>query len=525
MSSRLSPKFSILILYLLFASHASATTYFIAANGSDSNNGTSKTTPWAHGPGMKNCIANCAAVTLKAGDQVVFRGGDTWGPSSWPMVPPGSGGTAGSPVYFGVDQTWFAGSAWARPIFSGGGTYPGAASGPFLQMGYASNWVIDNIEFTGLYSNSGTNGSAYIACNNGSSCTNFEVKNCYAHGWTHGTGSGLYDVGSFLYVNGQNNSASSAHDNVIDGSDTTGDSFGVFAGGPAQIYQNYVNHVVNIVNSNITGVLNVHDNTFLNTSCSFDGATHGNAIQNNPPSTGVIVYNNLVEHLSSCTFPLNMQAGSNSTNYFFNNVYADVSNIAVALTGYVGGVSNATFYAFDNTVEPGTDSGSGTSNAVFTIDGASAGSTYYICNNHGITNGPLFTVYSSGGSYSVACTPSIPGTTTNNLVESKTVANGQGYTSTEAYPFSPTGSSSPTVGTGINLSSFCNGMPDYTTQSACLSDSTVGVAEVSGSGGYVVSTPHRSPMVNPPTGAWDIGAYGIATQSVNPPTGLTATVQ
>ena len=41
---------SVLALFVTFfgAKSVSATTYYVAANGSDSNNGTAKTTPWLH---------------------------------------------------------------------------------------------------------------------------------------------------------------------------------------------------------------------------------------------------------------------------------------------------------------------------------------------------------------------------------------------------------------------------------------------------------------------------------------------
>src|ERR1700758_4405351 len=69
----------LLILLACFViTSASATTYYIAANGSDSNNGTSKSTAWLHAPGMPACSAVCASTTPKAGDRFVFRGGDTW---------------------------------------------------------------------------------------------------------------------------------------------------------------------------------------------------------------------------------------------------------------------------------------------------------------------------------------------------------------------------------------------------------------------------------------------------------------
>ena len=66
------------------ASPALAATYYVAANGLDTNNGTAKTTPWAHSPGMANCTGNCAAHTPVAGDQFIFRGGDTWSSTSLP---------------------------------------------------------------------------------------------------------------------------------------------------------------------------------------------------------------------------------------------------------------------------------------------------------------------------------------------------------------------------------------------------------------------------------------------------------
>src|SRR5579872_7279861 len=55
--------------------------YFVAANGSDSNNGTSESTPWLHAPGMPNCTGNCQVVAnsgLNPGNGVILRGGDTW---------------------------------------------------------------------------------------------------------------------------------------------------------------------------------------------------------------------------------------------------------------------------------------------------------------------------------------------------------------------------------------------------------------------------------------------------------------
>src|SRR5208282_1157790 len=99
--------------------------YYVAANGSDSNNGTSESTPWLHAPGMANCSGNCAAVTPGPGAGFVFRGGDTWHFGS--SAAPATGGTwtwqwsgsSGSPIYIGVDPAWYAGGSWARPVLTG----------------------------------------------------------------------------------------------------------------------------------------------------------------------------------------------------------------------------------------------------------------------------------------------------------------------------------------------------------------------------------------------------------------------
>ena len=52
--------------------------YYISAAGSDANNGTSKSTPWAHVKGMPNCSGVCASTTPVAGTGFILRGGDTW---------------------------------------------------------------------------------------------------------------------------------------------------------------------------------------------------------------------------------------------------------------------------------------------------------------------------------------------------------------------------------------------------------------------------------------------------------------
>src|SRR3954447_7984690 len=71
-------RMTILFSTLWLAASASATTYYIAANGNDSNNGTSTGTPWLHAHAMTGCSNVCNSTSMAPGDRVIFRGGDTW---------------------------------------------------------------------------------------------------------------------------------------------------------------------------------------------------------------------------------------------------------------------------------------------------------------------------------------------------------------------------------------------------------------------------------------------------------------
>jgi len=219
--------------------------YYVAANGSDSNNGTTESTPWLHAPGMVNCSANCAALTPggaspPAGTGFIFRGGDTWhfgittdsagqpasGSSmSWNNNNVQWGGTAAHPLYVGYDPTWFTGGSFVRPIFTGdnpicnvnvlSGTCTLIAQSPtwtrsglevqvssclhqvvpnpsalggnnqILTLSNVHFVIVDNFELTGLClnSNDGSEGGVYISY--GSLSNTLWIFNTYVHGWSH----------------------------------------------------------------------------------------------------------------------------------------------------------------------------------------------------------------------------------------------------------------------------------------------------------------------------------------------------
>src|SRR5665213_1194688 len=136
----------------LWAAH----TYYVSSSlGSDANTSTqsqSKTTPWAHLPGMATCASACASYTPVAGDQFILYGGDTWTNSNFPIMWTWSGST-GNVIYIGVDKTWHSGGSWVQPIFTAGATLINTGTeNVFLAMNSASTYVtVDNIEMTGFY--------------------------------------------------------------------------------------------------------------------------------------------------------------------------------------------------------------------------------------------------------------------------------------------------------------------------------------------------------------------------------------
>ncbi|MFT3911845.1 MAG: T9SS type A sorting domain-containing protein [Ferruginibacter sp.] len=138
-------KFSLLSLLLLFCGLANATTYYVAASGSDSNNGTSSSTPWKS---LSKVQSVCNNGTVKAGDYILFNKGDVftgsllmasiWGYSA-------QSGTATSPITFSSYGTG------AKPVLqfpSGGSTQ---VSQRVVFWFVAVNYiVVDGLNFTDL---------------------------------------------------------------------------------------------------------------------------------------------------------------------------------------------------------------------------------------------------------------------------------------------------------------------------------------------------------------------------------------
>src|ERR1700676_1398838 len=194
-------RFSMFILItglaLTTAENASATTYYISTSGSDSNASTqaqSKSTPWAHLPGMANASAAAASYTPVAGDTFVLRGCDSWLNSSFPIAWPWSG-SSGNLITVTVDKSWYntgaCPSGWNRPIFdaqsavisSAGSECGGPVHNAFLLDSGSYN-LFAWIEARDMYW-AGSCQNSYIVYDTGANNT---IDNWYAHNWTQAGG-------------------------------------------------------------------------------------------------------------------------------------------------------------------------------------------------------------------------------------------------------------------------------------------------------------------------------------------------
>jgi hypothetical protein len=531
------------MIAILAAGSASATTYYIAANGSDSNNGTAKTSPWLHAPGMSTCTGTCNSTTIKPGDSIILRGGDTWhfGNSSltpfagytnnaWNFTFSGSSSTcnvnaaAGALnstgcIYIGVDQTWYSGSSWSRPMFNmdnplstGSPSRCAYEDSNYVFLNFSGTYlIVDNFEILGWCWNT------TAPYNNVASFSqNSEWKNSYFHGWTMGataTGCGSCDSDEYWALGGVSwPSYQRVDHNVFDGSDSTYGNLppgggnatgGMLLSGP-EVDHNVFNHCSDGVK--YASMILVHDNLFENMSEPAVGGTHGNVMEWAPSTytSSVYYYNNIVE-ATVIGETIDFYPGSNSKHgYIFNNVMTGTNGNSANCYMLEGDASPGMTYFFNNTTDNPCvmrNPGRGSNNATFQ-------------NNHFIGSSPSGQIgdFLGGG-----VTATDKG---NEIWQTESAANGQGYTPSNNY--APTSASGATVGQGANLTSMCSAMDNAAAASACEQ----GITGITYNTSSHTAT-DNSPNARPASGAWDSGAYEFASSggAPAPPTGLTATVQ
>ena len=86
----------LIIIFLLFSTIASATTYYVSSVGSDAANGLSESTPWKSIAKVNTVFSSC-----NAGDKILFRRGDTF----YGTIMITKSGLAGSPITIGAYGT------------------------------------------------------------------------------------------------------------------------------------------------------------------------------------------------------------------------------------------------------------------------------------------------------------------------------------------------------------------------------------------------------------------------------------
>ena len=539
---------SVLALLTSFsaAGGALATTYYVAANGSDSNSGTSKTAPWQHAPGMSTATGLASSTTINPGDSIIFRGGDAWhfGNSvltpftgykdgAWSFTSSGtsvncnlnaSAGTivTTSCIYIGVDQTWFSGSSWARPQFNmdnpitnaspSSCVYDDSIITPIVFNG--QYLIIDNLEILGYCWNVTTVFGQVVGIQ-----ANDEIKNSYWHGWSMGataTGCGSCDSDEYWAIGGNTvgswpNYVRIDH-NVFDGSDSTYGNLpvapgnatgGIFLTG-GELDHNVLNHVSN--GMKYDAAILIHDNLFENMSEPIAGGTHGNVMEWGPSNYTVSTYyyNNTVRATNEGE-TVDMYPGaatSSKSGYIFNNV----------MTGPNGNPTNCYMVEGDGTGGPGlTQVFNNTSDSPCSFRSLRGSSTGVYQNNHLIG----FSGFSGAGGFANMTTNTDNG---NEVLQAESAANAQGYVNGNNY--APTLISNATVGTGGNLTSICYGMDNTVAWAACQSG-IAGVTYNTANHTAADNTPSARPVIGP----WDVGAYQFSSGSTSgpaPPTGLTA---
>ena len=536
-----------ILLVLAICSHSVfAATYYISANGSDSNNGTSNTSPWLHAPGMTGCSSNCQNKAYgqngfnipSPGDRFILRGGDTWywtgngaadGVSHAVGLPWVFGwdpvhsavwdGSSSSHIYIGVDHTWWnsavCGSAWCRPIMDGGNpvsTAPVARckpTGAFLAIDSWKYGDLDDLEFTGLCDDGSQNAYgalAYLIHNGGGQRADYRnITNLYFHGVTTTNTSaatnGYAAIGSSYDTAATNDFFIG---DVCDNSDGSSTVLICFFQGTANVSQSvFRNAWQGIVTNN---ALDIHDNLFELIHNPSPGSGHANAMEWNTgyPGRPHYFYNNVVRNIDAAV-TLWTCAETGQTDSYFNNVVFSTTGWAIA---------NANYNNAGNACASSTGTSAFFSN---TLVGLSGTGSYAPWNSNLQNNFLIDSSWRDNVSSPI-----------NEIDTTSATASAFGFTSGNNYM--PTSSdcngnasaSGCPIGKGGNLTSVCGAISDANAKSACLLDTTLGPAYDSVH--HRVTGTVRTPTARPASGSWDVGAFQYSSTGsvVLPPVNVTA---
>lgn len=363
--------------------------YFVAANGSDSNNGLTESTPFEHAPGMPNCSGACltaqnklgSAGTADPGIGLIFRGGDTWHEGNSNLAPYSGGtfdiiwsgnssacsyeGPQTSCFYVGVDTTWFnsasCGSSWCRPVLSGDNptsTTPVSSCAyqtPSTNLHKLSNSLFvasnndnsylyfDGFEMTGFCAQStsppGGDQSYIVDEGTGSTPGLMLYNNIYMHGWTITTGTKANSAIPCILLGGGNTNLAAISQLVIDGADSVP---GACAWGQFPSFYHFKDSIVRYTTFGVgQNCHDIHDvileyfypETYGESTGSGSWTSHQNVLECNADysgSTPNVLYNVIMRHdnagMANAGFEhLQTAPSSTAAEYYFNNVFYDLT--------------------------------------------------------------------------------------------------------------------------------------------------------------------------------------------------------
>lgn len=513
------------IFYFLFSARSAlAGTFYISSSlGSDSRSSTqaqSKTTPWAHAPGMKNWTGTYTPV---AGDRFIFYGGDSWTVASFQWQISWSG-TSSQPIYFGVDSTWFnagvCGATWCRPIFDFQNTIVSAGCGGSTCAGVIvnANYVtVDSIEFLHFEMANATVRTQYrsdiIRGNESSTQTGDIIENCYFKDWgMEGTvtSSNSADTGGGGVENGfWGATALTFQGNVIDDQNgACGSTSPCYTGAGVNNGYRTLFNVCRYTNNcfKVQGLFQgnlIHD---MEISTDFgnggsDPGNHENPIYGEGPGyfIGSVMYN-IPAGATSQFFPTGV---SNPVIYTADNVFDLTGSYSQCFVDRYGTASGTVaYYHYNDTCKNANN----TTYAVRATHDNGCIASITIVNLHSIndpwsgssapvtvtqTGGPdivPFVNVDSGCSTAISITTSVPQSTAS--------ANAQGYALANGWQ--PTSGTNATVGKGTNETALCTGLLAPLCQALNYANLTL------------------PGTTRPASGAWDAGAYQFGVPVLHP---------
>jgi hypothetical protein len=529
---------------------------------------------------MQNCSNTCAGVTPTAANGVIFRGGDTWhfgnsGATPYAGVVTTCAGasnvpaglcldgynlsSSGTPVYYGVDKSWFSGGAWARPILTADnsfcnsgtiGTMPDGAtctqatnttyytngashlgqdgyyvsscpyqvgsSNNLVDVGFSKYVILDNFELNGICENHvGQPGDNDTAVRYGSAQAPLYFLNLYIHGASHlqfagPNNGGAQCNGSTVCTNmwtfdGSVNNGSVGETialNSVDYADSDGGGNRFKNGGGYIMAYNVVRYQADAIPGNVG---TIHDNLFE----YFYEDGHSNLFETNDvglSGSGITpIYNNVFRHIENTVTSgggVGLWPGpaSGVTDYIFNNLMYDVGCFEYLNQGGTGlAIIQGNYLWFNNTWQTNC------SQPILRFPTPCyTNGTIAETNNHYIDDQSQY-LNASSCSF---------GSTTPLLLSNAT-ATSDGYTSSQTFAYSPTSGSSPTVGQGTNETS--GYIAALTTAGLTAAATAAGsdmtyACSYAGSGATPVC-PARTVVPRPGSGTWDIGAYEFAASA------------